>query len=1400
MLPLHQILRLFLAAMLLGGAVVFLSAQTSSSFADFTPRFEVFELPGGAWGNSIQGMVQDKQGFLWFASQAGLHRYDGERFVTYRHDPKNAQSLTDDYIESIFLDSKNNIWVGYLSAGLSRFNPATNSFTHYRHSRDDSSSLSNDAVYCITEDSLGQIWVGTNYGLNRLDDPSAGKWTHFFHEEHKPGSLLHNYVHRLYVDKKGTLWIAAGFYMTGGGGLCRFQPGVDTFSSYFSEPGNPRSLVHPFVNPILEDSQGRFWVGTAGDGLHWMDRDSGTFIQWRADPKNPSRLSAPFLQNMPFFKDGYGVCFILEDQAKRVWIGSVGGGLNVYNPAVNRIRHFEAQPGIPGALPDDIGMQWIFQSRDGILWIGSGSGERVLKVDPEGSLFPFYQIPGLQNDSYLTTVLEDQSGYLWAGVNGQFNGLIRYDRKSHTSLEFPYDPVPGKLRAKHVNVLAQDRSGFLWIGTGNGLFKLDPKTGYFQHFPADESNPEALSCNWVYHILPDNRGNIWVATNGGGLNRLDAATGKFKRFQHDKSAPQTIGGNLVSSVYEDQNHTIWAGGGWGYPDEENPFFLDRLNSDGTFTHFAPSGTMGEGTCLSGDGKEGIWFTAGFNNGIRKFEPDKGSFTGFTTANSNIPSNHVNSLIVTKNGKIWMATDNALATYDPDSQIFQSYSGDYGIRVIGHGVSYRMCESAAGDVLLAGHGGFYAFFPGKLARFDIHRPSFVHITGLQVKGEPVFPAKNTVLEQPIWETGQIEFSHDQGDFSFSLSTFNYRNPGDSRVEYMLENYDNDWRKELSDGAAVYHKVVPGKYVFKTSSINSRGVRTEGVRIRIIISPPWWHTWWAYLLFAALFFAGIFSFYRFQLNRRLEHAETLRLQELDAVKTKLYTNITHEFRTPLTVILGMARQVLDNPKDYFRHGLDMIIRNGQNLLELVNQMLDLSKLESGKLSLHLRQGDVVNFLKYLVESFHSLAESKKIRIHFLNDVEALAMDFDAERLQQVVSNLLSNAVKFTPEGGHIYLSVSSGSGSSGQMLLIKVKDTGVGISEENLPHIFDRFYQADDTHTRHGEGTGIGLALAKELVKLMEGDITVKSTPGKGTEFTVTLPVRQTAEIKMNDGDDLPWKDSEVAVVNPSLPFVNQASAEKPLVLIAEDNADVVAYLASCLATDYRLAVAKDGQECEEMAFNIIPDLIVTDVMMPRKDGFEVCENLKNDERTSHIPIVMLTAKADTDSKLEGLERGADAYLMKPFHKEELLLRIKKLLELRQKLQLHYLSLAGLAEAGVAENEALPVSIFENAFVTKAREIVEAHLDDFDFDVEKFCRALTMSHPQVHRKLTALTGLSANKFIRSIRLSKAKSLLLNPELSITAVAFDSGFSDPSYFGKIFKQEFGLTPLEWRERQGA
>jgi signal transduction histidine kinase/DNA-binding response OmpR family regulator len=699
---------------------------------------------------------------------------------------------------------------------------------------------------------------------------------------------------------------------------------------------------------------------------------------------------------------------------------------------------------------------------------------------------------------------------------------------------------------------------------------------------------------------------------------------------------------------------------------------------------------------------------------------------------------------------------------------------------------------------------------------------VFITNIMVNNSPVNAGDKTgVLKNNIEETQSITLNYLQDILTLEFSSLDFTAPNQNRYRYLLQGADKEWIESGPRRTATYLHLPPGKYTFKVQGSNSQGIWSDKIaELRITVLPPWWRTWWAYALYVLVVILAIRAYFIFSINRAklksqlfVEQSEAKRAKELDTLKTQLYTNITHEFRTPLTVILGMARQIADNPEENLKSGTGMIIRNGESLLNLVNEMLDLSKLEGGKMSLQLVNGDVINFLRYIVESFHSLAESQKKQLHFLSELDSLHTSYDPEKMRQIISNLLSNALKFTPQNGNIYISVNESgvaNDNGRSSLIIKVKDTGIGIPENQMQHIFDRFYQLDNSHTRKTGGTGIGLALTRELVKLMEGEIFVKSPPtgaNKGSEFTIVLPMKRSETLATSAPahpdikDNYPQKTNEIAV-SKTEPAEEPVDDQKPLILLVEDNADVVAYTASCLP-DYRLAVGKDGMEGLEIATGIIPDLIITDVMMPFMDGFELSQKLRNDERTSHIPIIMLTAKADRESKMEGLKRGADVYLEKPFNREELLIRVKKLLELRKKLQQYYLKQAGLVDKPLAATELIDQAVLavvdqsEDAFVRKVRETIESQLEDIHFNVEQLCKLIFMSHSQLHRKLDALTGYSPNKFIRVIRLNKAKEMLKHPANSIGTIASDCGYNDPGYFARVFKQENGITPQEWRSK---
>ena len=638
-----------------------------------------------------------------------------------------------------------------------------------------------------------------------------------------------------------------------------------------------------------------------------------------------------------------------------------------------------------------------------------------------------------------------------------------------------------------------------------------------------------------------------------------------------------------------------------------------------------------------------------------------------------------------------------------------------------------------------------------------------------------------------------FPHNQNSLTIAYKGIHFNYPQGTRYQYRMEGSSNEsWIDAGQKREASFFDLAPGDYTFSFKAMNSDGYWSEPLSMDITIRQPWWWSWPARVIYLILLLTGLYALYRFQLSRQLAQNEAQRLAELDQVKTQLYTNITHEFRTPLTVIQGMNEKIDAAPQQWAEKGTDMIRRNSRHLLRLVNQMLDLSKLESGKLSLNLIQADITPYLHYLVDSFDSYAETKGVGLHLLPKANELVMDYDPDRLMDITSNLLSNAIKFTPEGGNVYVSYFE----ENETLLLEVRDTGAGIPEGKLPYIFDRFYQADSSDTRKEEGTGIGLALTKELVQLMNGNIFVESTVGQGSIFTVALPITnqaQKVEHLFTEEEKAKSYQPAEARAQTITPAVTADASELPLVLIVEDNPDVSTYIASCLEANYRVQTAENGAIGIEKALELGPDLIITDVMMPEKDGFEVCDTLKHDMRTSHIPIVMLTAKADIESKLSGLRKGADAYLAKPFHEEELLVRIEQLMELRERLQAKY----GSGDFTSAPTPSEEAPSLEDQFITQVREVVMKHLNNYELDVTLLCKELGMSRAPLHNKLKALTGKSTTEFIRFVRLNKAKDMLLSTDFHISEIGYDTGFQNPNYFTKRFGEVFGMSPSEWREQ---
>ena len=571
------------------------------------------------------------------------------------------------------------------------------------------------------------------------------------------------------------------------------------------------------------------------------------------------------------------------------------------------------------------------------------------------------------------------------------------------------------------------------------------------------------------------------------------------------------------------------------------------------------------------------------------------------------------------------------------------------------------------------------------------------------------------------------------------------------------------------------------------------------IRLTVLAPWWLRWWAISMFAVLILGVTAAIFRLRLRNRMEHAESIRLREMDELKTRMFANITHEFRTPLTLIGGMAELLQADPNHQHRERTEAIQRNANKVLRLVDQMLNLSRLEEGSMPLQPVQGDVTAFLRHVFQSYPGLAEYRKVRLHYLPENEGFTMDFDPEKLEDVVGNLLSNALKYTPAEGDVYFSFHA-TKSEPEQFVIKIRDTGIGIPADKLAYIFERFYRVEEGQKHYEEGSGIGLTLVREYIKLMGGQITVQSKPNEGTEFTVTLPVTRQAVLKKDmlsgrsttELPEISFFDFAVPETNNKQQTTNNPEVNSgPKLLLIEDNPELSQYLQLVLGPKFQLLTATNGEEGIQMAIEHVPDLILSDVMMPVKDGFQVCRTLKKDFRTCHIPIVLLTARADTASRITGLEQGADAYLTKPFNQRELFACLRNLFIQREKLRIKY-------AAQPTDGEPAPTPGMDELFLQKVRSILEENYADEHFGIEALYTALDISRVQLHRKLTALTGQSASQFIRSFRLEKARGMLASTLRSVSEIAFETGFSDPNYFSRVFTQEYGMPPTDLRKGQ--
>lgn len=1332
-------------------------------------------------------ILQDRTGFIWISTRRqGLKRFDGNEFRSFKYDPLDTTSVSNNRTLSLTEDKNGILWIGTRNGGLNGLDPMTERCIRYEHDPANPGGISYSQVgENIAFDQKGKLWIPTNgRGLNCFD-PVTGKFQVFVHKEGDGQSLKSNTIRRLWIDSRDRVWI--GYYQDG---IDVYDPISDRYSRVEAQPEKPDGLLPGWINDVWEDRQGNIWVSNYF-GISILDPDSFKAIRrLQHQPNNPNSLS------------NNNVVDIIQMDDKTLWIGT-SNGLNIYDPQTGQFQRFYHDPEDEYSLSSSK-IYCLYRDRSGVLWIGTEKGVDI--IDPKVFKVQHY-LPdsgSIIGHGTVVRMAQGKDSILWIP---DYNGLNKVSPQYQLIKRYRHEPGnPNSLASKEITCIFEDKaSGHLWIGTTWGLSRMDLKTETFKNFYHNPDDPSSLSNYFILNIEKDNKGQLWVSTYRGGLHRFIPHNSTWKRYRHDPDNPdnpKNPGHERIYVLKKDRQGRFWLGTGGGGLDLFDP-------ETESFRHFRPDPSKGNSLsygvvyAILEDSNGVLWLgTAG--GGLNRFDPVTETFTVWTEQNSNLPDNSIYSILEDDNGDIWLSSSGHISRFDQENNTFQNFDHHNGIQTI------SFCEDCAlktlsGDLLFGSndYGGLYRFHPDSIKLSDYLAP--VVFTGLNVSGKPVKIGKKGLIDpngKTISAVNKIRLLHTENDFMLSIASLDFLTPEQNQLHYQLIPFHDDWMDPGRQRSVGFTNLDPGNYTLRLKGTNRDGIwNPKEVQLQIQILPPWWKTNLAYLFYSFLALGVLFLIYRIFLNReRMRHrlafqeAEAENLRRLDDMKSRFFSNVSHEFRTPLTLILAPIERILGNEKGTGKELLQvstkeakLIQRNAHQLLRLINQLLDLSKLESRKMELQIEEVDLGAFLGAISGNFHSLVQQNNIQ--FYSDINVSQKGWlDPHKVEDILNNLLSNAFKFTPVKGSVHFSAQLS--PTGKSLHISIKDTGIGIAPENIEKIFQRFEQLDQ---KKKLSTGIGLALVKELIDLHHGAIVVQSKTGKGTEFKLTIPCIKEAYQHSELATIIKFAPPKTYTSNLSTESKEQLAhsdrIEKPLLLIVEDHADLRAFIVEALEQEYRILEGKNGQEGYSIAIEQVPDLIISDIMMPEMGGTELCLKLKTNLPTSHIPIILLTAKAGMESKLEGLETGADAYLTKPFNDEELKVRIRNLISQREQLRQQFSQ-----QIAQLEPEKMNIRSIDQQFLTDVKSVLKEHRSNTDFSVDTFLKAIGMSRTQLHRKLKDLTGMSATELIRDYRLKYAANLLKQNFGNITDVAYESGFGSPAHFSEKFKEKYGCTPSEY------
>jgi ligand-binding sensor domain-containing protein/signal transduction histidine kinase/DNA-binding response OmpR family regulator len=1333
-----------------------------------------FYSPDKDLSNSLINKVyQDKTGYIWIATENGLNKFEGTKFTVYKHIPNDSKSLKDNYVRTVFEDGKSNFWVGCVN-GLMKYNQATDDFTEIKMIRD--GKVVSPHVASIIETKAGDVYIATS-GQGLFVSKNSGGEIYF---ESLLYDLLNNsYLNLVFEDSKGNLWIGSD---NNGLNLYSFKnKSIKTFQA-------PDAISSNSISSIVEDGAGIIYVGTLNNGLDRYNENSGRF------DKIPYHGNSPLLVK---------ILFLTKDD--RLFIGTDGQGLKLYDKTKGDIIDYEIS-----TSPFDFSkgkVHSILQDKEENLWLGIFQ-KGVIFIPVATNKFEYYGLKSLKNNSIgssaVMSIYKDRDEITWIGTDNE--GIYGINGQDECVYHFSQTSSPTSV-SNIILSIYEDSERNLWVGSFmKGIAKLNRKTGICEYI-------KELQNEKIYCITEDDKKNLFIGTYGSGFYKYSLKENKITEHfesgkrENDDFTIDELTNDWINDILIDKEGLLWIAHYKGVScyNPATKTFINYL-AQNTILPKVVAYTLFED-------KNGILWI-GTSEGLYQFDKKTENLKNFSSING-LPNDVICGITEDEEGNLWISAYYGICKFNVTENKFTNYYVDDGLQgnEFTRGAVYK---DAGGKIFFGGIYGVTSFYPGDIT--EAKKELNVYITDFYTSGKPVKSGDKSgryeIINNSVMDADQFTLSNNDNTFSIEFSTFQYSNQEKIKYQYRMEELEYEWINTYSGiNRVTYNNLKQGTYNFMVRAIDNENISPVR-KIRITVMPPWYGSTLAYIAYILLVLTFLYlaaNYVRSRLNLSREERRIKQQEEINEAKLQFFTNISHEIRTPMTMVINpLEKLISENDEPLLQKTYLMIYRNAQRILRLVNQLMDVRKLDKGQMKLNFMETDIVGFIKDLMQTFEYLAKKKNIDFNFLHADETLNVWIDLNNFDKALLNIMSNAFKYTPDNGNITVELKTGSNESVRGPLrryfeISITDSGIGIDKDKIEQIFERFYQINNQLTNSNYGTGIGLHLTRSLVTLHHGEIFAENREdSQGTRFIVRLPLGcdhlKIQELNNTEG----YSASDSAKINlfsdertdseQNLKNNRRRSKNICKVLIVEDEAEIRDYLKTELLSDYEILEASDGKQGLEVTLKEYPDLIISDIMMPQMDGITLTKKIKNNINISHIPVILLTAKTTPESRIEGLETGADAYISKPFNTEELKSTISNLIEGRERLKTKF---SGKEQPDVLMGK-IEINSADEQLMQKIMKVINENISNPELNVELLADKVGISRVHLHRRMKELTNQSAHNFLKGIRLKQASTLLRDKKLTVSEVAYATGFTNMSHFSSLFKEFYGMTPKEFISRK--